>query len=364
MAAIGTETRSASSTPSSSAPDSVASTCCTSCATSWASTPWPSTRPAGWAAPGTGTSTRARCRTPRASSTSTRSTATSTRRRRGRRSSCASPRSSSTSTASSTATTCASTSRWRPRMTDARFDEVAGIWTVHTDRGVTFECRFLVNGLGPAVGDQPARLARHGRLRGPPGAHRRVARGPGSDRQAGRRDRQRLDRQPGDHRHRPDRRAPDLVPAHPAVQRAGRKPRTDARASCRRTATTSTPTGIRSATPASPWASRRARSRRSACRAEERERIFQARLEQGRRVPVHVRDVLRHRHRRGRQRGSGEASSAARSPRSSRIRRPRRKLTPTDLYARRPLCDSGYYETFNRPNVSLVEREGNPDHPR
>ena len=33
-------------------------------------------------------------------------------------------------------------------MTDASFDEVAGIWTVHTDRGVTFECRFLVNGLG------------------------------------------------------------------------------------------------------------------------------------------------------------------------------------------------------------------------
>ena len=33
-------------------------------------------------------------------------------------------------------------------MTDASFDEVAGIWTVHTDRGVTFESRFLVNGLG------------------------------------------------------------------------------------------------------------------------------------------------------------------------------------------------------------------------
>jgi cation diffusion facilitator CzcD-associated flavoprotein CzcO len=30
-------------------------------------------------------------------------------------------------------------------------------------------------------------------------------------------------------------------------------------------------------------------------------------------------------------------------------------LTPTDLYARRPLCDDGYYATFNRPNVSLVD---------
>jgi cyclohexanone monooxygenase len=37
-----------------------------------------------------------------------------------------------------------------------------------------------------------------------------------------------------------------------------------------------------------------------------------------------------------------------------------RKLTPTDLYARRPLCDSGYYETFNQPNVSLVRIDENP----
>ena len=37
-----------------------------------------------------------------------------------------------------------------------------------------------------------------------------------------------------------------------------------------------------------------------------------------------------------------------------------RKLTPTDLYARRPLCDSGYYETFNRSNVSLVRIDENP----
>lgn len=37
-----------------------------------------------------------------------------------------------------------------------------------------------------------------------------------------------------------------------------------------------------------------------------------------------------------------------------------RKLTPTDLYARRPLCDSGLYETFNRDNVSLVRIDENP----
>lgn len=37
-----------------------------------------------------------------------------------------------------------------------------------------------------------------------------------------------------------------------------------------------------------------------------------------------------------------------------------RNLTPTDLYARRPLCDSGFYETFNRENVTLVNIKENP----
>lgn len=31
-----------------------------------------------------------------------------------------------------------------------------------------------------------------------------------------------------------------------------------------------------------------------------------------------------------------------------------RKLKPTGLHAKRPLCDSGYYQIYNRPNVSLV----------
>lgn len=37
-----------------------------------------------------------------------------------------------------------------------------------------------------------------------------------------------------------------------------------------------------------------------------------------------------------------------------------RALTPTGLYAKRPLCDSGYYEMFNRDNVSLVDIRKNP----
>lgn len=35
-------------------------------------------------------------------------------------------------------------------------------------------------------------------------------------------------------------------------------------------------------------------------------------------------------------------------------------LTPKGLYAKRPICDSGYYETFNRPNVSLVDVNAAP----
>jgi cyclohexanone monooxygenase len=36
------------------------------------------------------------------------------------------------------------------------------------------------------------------------------------------------------------------------------------------------------------------------------------------------------------------------------------KLTPHDLYARRPLCDTGYFEAFNRANVTLVSVKENP----
>ena len=35
-------------------------------------------------------------------------------------------------------------------------------------------------------------------------------------------------------------------------------------------------------------------------------------------------------------------------------------LTPYDLYARRPLCDAGYYETFNRDNVEIVDLRVDP----
>lgn len=37
-----------------------------------------------------------------------------------------------------------------------------------------------------------------------------------------------------------------------------------------------------------------------------------------------------------------------------------RKLQPDDLYARRPLCDNGYYQQFNRPNVDIVDVKKTP----
>ena len=36
------------------------------------------------------------------------------------------------------------------------------------------------------------------------------------------------------------------------------------------------------------------------------------------------------------------------------------KLTPHDLYAKRPICCDGYYETFNRDNVTLVDVKTHP----
>ncbi|KAF2137113.1 uncharacterized protein K452DRAFT_236407 [Aplosporella prunicola CBS 121167] len=37
-----------------------------------------------------------------------------------------------------------------------------------------------------------------------------------------------------------------------------------------------------------------------------------------------------------------------------------RKLMPRELYARRPLCDAGYYEQFNRANVHVVDAKATP----
>ncbi|OAP64206.1 hypothetical protein AYL99_00178 [Fonsecaea erecta] len=38
----------------------------------------------------------------------------------------------------------------------------------------------------------------------------------------------------------------------------------------------------------------------------------------------------------------------------------REKLTPTDIWNRRPICDAGYFEQFNRDNVDVVMVKDNP----
>ena len=52
-----------------------------------------------------------------------------------------------------------------------------------------------------------------------------------------------------------------------------------------------------------------------------------------------------------------EACDFIRSKIDEIVKDPRKAkaLKPTDLYARRPLCDSGYYQIFNRDNVDIVD---------
>lgn len=50
----------------------------------------------------------------------------------------------------------------------------------------------------------------------------------------------------------------------------------------------------------------------------------------------------------------GKIDSIVQDPRKASI------LKPRDLYARRPLCDTGYYQIFNRSNVDVVDIKANP----
>ncbi|PLN84627.1 FAD/NAD(P)-binding domain-containing protein [Aspergillus taichungensis] len=50
----------------------------------------------------------------------------------------------------------------------------------------------------------------------------------------------------------------------------------------------------------------------------------------------------------------GKIGQIVKDPRKAAI------LKPKDLYARRPLCDSGYYEIFNRENVDVVDLQATP----
>ena len=243
-------------------------------------------------------------------------------------------------------------------MTDASFDEVAGIWTVHTDRGVTFECRFLVNGLGllsatnvpdfPGMNDFEGRLVHTGAwpedldLTG-----KRVGViGNGST-------------------------GNQVITATAPI--AGHL------TSFQRTPQYSVPAGNRELPPEelqshrddfdATWDQVRnssvamgfVESEREtfSVSAEERERIFEAAWQNGggfRFMFETFCDIATD------EAANEEAASFIRRKIAQIVKDPetRRKLTPTDLYARRPLCDSGYYDTFNRPNVSMVSLKETP----
>jgi cyclohexanone monooxygenase len=57
-----------------------------------------------------------------------------------------------------------------------------------------------------------------------------------------------------------------------------------------------------------------------------------------------------------------EACKFIRSKIDEIVKDPRKAaiLKPTDLYARRPLCDSGYYQIFNHDNVDVVDLQKTP----
>jgi len=243
-------------------------------------------------------------------------------------------------------------------MTEAVFDEGSGTWTVRTDRGVTFRCRYLVTGLGllsaTNVPDFPGVERFAGRL---------VHTGAWPD---------------------------DLDLSGKRVGVIGNgstgnqvitatAPVAAHLTSFQRTPQYSVPAGNRALTPEqlkeqrdnfeATWAQVRNSNvamgfvestvETFSVSAEERERVYQRAWEQGggfRFMFETFCDIATD------PAANEEAAKFIRRKIAEIVKDPetRRKLTPTDLYARRPLCDSGYYETFNRPNVTLVNVKENP----
>ena len=94
-------------------------------------------------------------------------------------------------------------------------------WEVTTDTGERWTRAVPGRGRRPAVVDQRARLPRPGHVRGRDLPHLALAAARDRlQRQAGRRDRHRLQRRAGHHRDRAGGRAPHRLPAHAAVHRA------------------------------------------------------------------------------------------------------------------------------------------------
>jgi len=243
-------------------------------------------------------------------------------------------------------------------MTDAEFDEDSGTWTVRTDRDITYRCRFLITGLGllsaTNLPDLPGMENFEGRL---------VHTGAWPD-------------------------DLDLTGKRVGVIGNGSTgnqvitataPIAAHLTSFQRTPQYSVPAGNRQLTPEelqshqdnfeANWDQVRNSSvamgfeestvETFSVSAEERQRIYEKAWNEGggfRFMFETFCDIATD------PAANEEAAKFIRGKIAEIVEDPetRRKLTPTDLYARRPLCDSGFYETFNRPNVSLVNVKENP----
>ena len=93
--------------------------------------------------------------------------------------------------------------------------------------------------------------------------------------------------------------------------------------------------------------------------AEEREAIFEAAWQKGGNytfINETFCDVYESRE------ANDEAANFIRRKIAQTVKDPEtaRKLTPSEVFARRPITDSGYFEIFNQPNVTLVATRENP----
>ena len=243
-------------------------------------------------------------------------------------------------------------------MTSADFDEVFGIWTVHTDRGVTYRARFLVTALGLLsatntpdlhgiehfegrivhTGAWPEELDLNGKRVG--------VIGNGST-------------------------GNQVISAVAPIAKH--------LTSFQRTPQYSVPAGNRKLSPEqiqayrdnfdATWDQVRNSSVAMGFKEstigtfevspEERERIYQKAWDEGggfRFMFETFNDIATD------EEANEEAAKFIRRKIGEIVKDPEtaRKLITHDLYARRPLCDTGYFEAFNRANVTLVSVKENP----
>lgn len=243
-------------------------------------------------------------------------------------------------------------------MTSAEFDEVAGTWTVQTDRGVVFVARFLVNGLGllsaTNIPDFPGMATFEGQL-----VH--TGAWPEDLNLTGKRVGVIGNGSTGN----------QVITA--TAPFAGHL------TSFQRTPQYSVPNGNRELTAEELQAQKdnfeenwdqvwnsglamgfvESEIDTFSVSPEERERIFEDAWNEGGGFCFMFKtfgDISTN------AEANEEAAKFIRRKIAETVKDPEtaRKLTPTDLYARRPLCDSGFYEAFNRPNVSMVNLTETP----